>query len=61
MTYTEALALFDGDEIKLRDTMKATRQQMYYFRAQLKKGSNLNLSPYRALLIGIYFAEKEER
>ena len=53
MTYTEALKIFDGDEIMLRNTIKADRQQMYYFRSQLKGGSDLELSKYRNLLIDI--------
>ena len=61
MTYTKALALFGGDQIKLRNTIKASRQQMYYFRRRLKGGTDLELSKYRALLIDIYLAEKEGR
>ena len=61
MTYTKALKLFKGDEIKLRNTIQATRQQMYYFRSRLKGGTDLELSKYRNLLIDIYMAEKEGR
>ena len=61
MTYTKALKLFGGDEIRLRNTIQASRQQMYYFRRRLKGGTDLELSKYRALLIDIYMAEKEGR
>ena len=37
MKYTEALKMFDGDEMKLRHAMRADRQVMYYLRKHLKK------------------------
>ena len=61
MKYTEALKVFGGDEIKLRNVIQATRQQMYHFRSRLKGGTDLELSKYRNLLIDIYMAERDGR
>ena len=61
MTYTEALELFKGDEIKLRNAMRADRQAMYYYRQNLKKGVDIELTDYRQLCIETHFKRKDER
>ena len=61
MKYTEALKLFKGDEIKLRNAMRCDRQQMFYFRQHLKKGVDLELTDYRQLCIETHFKRVEER
>lgn len=61
MKYTEALKLFKGDEIKLRNAMRCDRQQMFYFRQHLKKGIDLELTDYRQLCIETHFKRVEER
>ena len=61
MTYTEALKLFKGDEIKLRNAMRADRQAMYYYRQNLKKGVDIELTDYRQLCIETHFKRKDER
>lgn len=61
MKYTEALKLFKGDEIKLRNAMRCDRQQMFYFRQHLKKGIDLELTDYRQLCIETHFKRVDER
>ena len=61
MKYTEALKLFDGDEIKLRNAMRADRQAMYYYRKNLKQGVDIDLTDYRQLCIEMHFKRKDER
>lgn len=61
MKYTEALKLFKGDEIKLRNAMRCDRQQMFYFRQHLKKGVDLELTDYRQLCIETHFKRVDER
>ena len=61
MKYTEALKLFNGDEIKLRKAMRCDRQQMFYFRQHLKKGVDLELTDYRQLCIETHFKRVDER
>ena len=61
MKYTEALKMFDGDEMKLRHAMRADRQVMYYLRKHLKKGVDMELTEYRQLCIEMHFKRKDER